>query len=351
MTNRTISTSQLQDLYARMLLARIVDDGAWRLHAQGYIDFVASCRGYEAAQVGSALCIQVGTDFTLPSYRDLGVVLTIGMTPYEVFRTYLRIPTEHATSAEALEPYVVGQSQHQYLPVQASYDPDSKQRLQGEGRHPAMLHWGYHKHNTVAGPSRTATQILHTAGIAFASKLRKQSVVTVAYCNTDATMEPDFLEGLRFAAQHRLPVVFICEQDSGSQHQEEPLDLAEGSPPPTSISYLKGRTLPEGITHQCIDGSDIIDVYHATQTAMQQAREGNGPVLLEMQVSPLAPDLGENVYTEHHLPLEPHASVCDPLLRCQYLLQKQNAWDEAWARELVIHYRAEIARASRDAQQ
>ncbi len=85
------SATLLKDLYARMLLTRIVDDYAWRMHAQGHIDFVASCRGHEAAQVGSAICIEVGKDFTLPYYRDLGVMLTIGMTPYEVFRNYLQI--------------------------------------------------------------------------------------------------------------------------------------------------------------------------------------------------------------------------------------------------------------------
>src|SRR5437660_12292046 len=102
----------LQALYARMLLTRIVDDYAWSLHEQGRIDFIAGCRGHEAAQVGSAICIEVGKDFTLPYYRDIGVVLTIGMTPYEVFRTYLQA-------------HRVGS---------------------GIGHH-----WGYHKHNIVSG--------------------------------------------------------------------------------------------------------------------------------------------------------------------------------------------------------
>src|SRR5579884_3827478 len=89
MTNFVPSPTRIRDLYTRMLLTRIVDECAWQLHKEGKIDFVASSRGHEAAQVGSAVCIEVGTDFTLPYYRDLGVVLTIGMSPYEVFRTYL----------------------------------------------------------------------------------------------------------------------------------------------------------------------------------------------------------------------------------------------------------------------
>ena len=89
--------------------------------------------------------------------------------------------------------------------------------------HAPFHHWGYHKHNTVTGPAPVATQLLHAAGIAFACKLRKASVVTVAYCGDEAKTEPDFLEGLRFAAQHQLPVIFICElaflqQPKGSPH-------------------------------------------------------------------------------------------------------------------------------------
>src|SRR5260370_8654461 len=72
-----------------MLLTRMVDNCAYSLYQQGRIGFVPTCRGYEAAQVGTALCIEIGKDFTLPYYRDLGVVLTIGMTPYEVLRTYM----------------------------------------------------------------------------------------------------------------------------------------------------------------------------------------------------------------------------------------------------------------------
>src|ERR1700730_12625972 len=89
MTGFIPATRFMRDLYTRMFLTRVVDDYAWRLYEQGLIGVVTRSYGHEAAQVGSAICIERGVDFTLPYYRDLGVVLTIGMTPYEVFRTYL----------------------------------------------------------------------------------------------------------------------------------------------------------------------------------------------------------------------------------------------------------------------
>src|SRR5579883_3176243 len=94
MAEPTLSSAFIRDLYARMLLTRIVDEYTWKLYrehsTQNHITALARACGHEAAQVGSAICIEKGIDFTLPYYRDLGVVLTIGMTPYEVFRTYLQ---------------------------------------------------------------------------------------------------------------------------------------------------------------------------------------------------------------------------------------------------------------------
>jgi 2-oxoisovalerate dehydrogenase E1 component subunit alpha len=281
----------LRDMYVHMLLTRIVDESAWQAYQQGHLGFVASCRGHEAAQVGSALCIQIGQDFTLPYYRDLGVVLTIGMTPYEVFRTYLQTrqdPQSPLQNGDSLQP---GQ--------------------------PPISHWGYHKHNLVTGPAPVATQIMHAAGIAFACKLRKSPAVTVAYCGDGAAAEPDFLEGLIFAALHQLPALFICEQDA----------------PDSQVATLSQLSLPAGLAHHHIDGSDVLAVYDAMQAAMQHARTGQGPILLEMCVTRAVPGT----------PLE-H----DPLQRCIHQLQELNAWDDAWASELETRLRREVAQALAD---
>lgn len=294
-----------------MLLTRIVDDHAWQLYRQGRVGFLARSRGHEAAQVGSAACIEVGTDFTLPYYRDLGVVLTIGMTPYEVFRTYLQ--TGHSNA------------------------PDNQQAQHSEMRQQPVLHWGYHKHNMVTGPAPVATQILHAAGIAFASKLRKAAIVTVAYCGDGATSEPDFLEGIRFATLHQLSTVVVCEQDCSQRHPT--------SPP---SSCIQGLALPEGLTHLRIDGTDVVAVYSAMRNAMEHAREGHGPVLLEMMVTrppePDAEDLHLQIRDAGHA-----AHQTDPLLLCQQILREQGAWDDDWAEKLYQRISAEVERAMQDA--
>src|SRR6266487_6751912 len=280
-----------------MLLARIVDDYALRLQEQGQIGFVASCRGHEAAQVGSALCIEVGKDFTLPYYRDLGVVLNVGMTAYEVFRTYL-------------------QAYKQWV-----HDGDDRAEMK-----PATLHWGYHKHNIVTGPAPVATQILHAAGIAFACKLRKEPAVTVAYCGDGATAEPDFLEGISFAVQHQLPVVFIYEQD-----------CSDGR-----TSTLENLLLPGEPERHSVDGADVIAIYTIMQEAMKHARNGQGPVLLEMRVWRSLAGQAEELLDEDKVNR-------DPLLRCEGLLRERDAWDEEWASQLYARILAEVEQAVEDA--
>lgn len=281
-----------------MVLTRAVDNCIWRLYQQETNYCVPTCRGYEAAQVGSALCIEVGKDFTLPYYRDLGVVLTIGMTPYEVLRTYILAAARRRYQQEKTE-------------QQGNLSANLMQPIP---------HWGYSKHNMVAGSAPVSTQILHAAGIAFACKLRKDSAVTVAYCGDGATIEPDFLEGITFAAQHGLPAIFIYEQDYTSSYLPE---------------------LPAGLQYRSLDSSDVVAVYLAMQAALQHAREGLGPVLLALMVHPQSPGA--------QLPDEQIQD--DPLLRCQRYLEKWNVWDNEWATQLCERLRIDVEQALQDALQ
>lgn len=303
----------IHDLYARMLLTRIVDAYAWELDRLGHIHFIASSRGHEAAQIGSAVCIEVGKDFTLPYYRDLGVVLTVGMTPYEVFRTYLQASSNGRQEGDDEKPY-------------------------------AMLHWGYQKHNTVTGPAPIATQILHAAGIAFASKLRQAPVVTIAYCSDDAIHEADFLEGIHFAAQHQLPIVFVCEHNHRQPTSDAPYNHS-------CINSATGITLPSSLTHEQCDGADVIAVHDAMRAAMQRAREQRGPTFLELHVQRFRPAhpidiaLADNATLATMMTPEHY----DPLFRCQQKLQQAGLWDNEWAEHLYARLSGDVERAVHDA--
>lgn len=293
-TTSSLSSIPLRTLYTRMLLTRLVDERLQALCQQGHIEGYASCQGHEAAQVGSAMCIEVGQDFTLPYYRDLGVVLTIGMTVYEAIRTCLSTYTPTFTS-----PGTEFASDAQKPPLQ----------------------WSYHKRNMVRGSASPATHILHAAGIAFASKLRKAAAVTVAYCGDGATTEADFLEGLRFSALHRLPVIFICEQECSAIHYTQ-----------NTPTFSCFESLPDGLIHKRIAGTDSVRIYETMQESMEQVRAGNGPVLLELAIV-RAPTMSEH----------------DPLICCEQMLQTQGLWDEQWAATLRARLCDEVEQAVHNA--
>src|SRR5438046_2233055 len=83
--SQRLSPTQLLDLYHKMALSRAIDDRLWLLNRQGTIPFIVTGQGHEAAQVGSAFALRPGEDWVVPYYRDLGVVLTLGMTTRDVF--------------------------------------------------------------------------------------------------------------------------------------------------------------------------------------------------------------------------------------------------------------------------
>ena len=80
-----LAAPQLVELYYKMALSRAIDERMWLLNRQGKIPFAVTGQGHEAAQVGSAYALRPGEDWVLPYYRDLGVVLTLGMTPRDIF--------------------------------------------------------------------------------------------------------------------------------------------------------------------------------------------------------------------------------------------------------------------------
>ena len=306
-----LSSIPLKTLYTRLLLTHLVDSQLQAFSDQGYIDAYASCRGHEAAQVGSAICIEVGQDFTLPYYRDLGVVLTIGMTPYEAIRTCLNTYTTPIASTETYS----SQSSDEFDTAHTADIPHPSDARNTQNQ---PLQWSYHKHNIVHGNASSATHILHAAGIAFASKLRKVSAVTVVYCGDGATKKPDFLEGIRFSAQHHLPVVFICERECLSLN-----DVAASS------CFVN---LPEGLTHQRIDGRNVALVYETMQHIIQRVRAGAGPILLEVAIT------RSTSHSEH-----------DPLTLCEQMLRSQGLWDDTWATQLHTRLQEEVKQAAQNA--
>ena len=140
-----LSDQDLVGIYRTILLARRLDQKIWGLNRMGKAAFVVSCQGHEGAQVGSAWAIRAGHDVVLPYYRDTGVVLALGMTPYDVL-----------------------------LGVFARADDPSS------GGRQMPNHWGSRRLNIITGSSCIATHLPHAAGFALAARAGESDAVAVA---------------------------------------------------------------------------------------------------------------------------------------------------------------------------
>lgn len=241
-----LSEDDLRRLYRLMALTRAVDEKAWTLNRQGRLPFVASCRGHEAAQVGSAFALRAGHDVVFTYYRDIGVALTLGMDPRDLFYSSFGKPTP-----------VNGSSRH--LPWHL-IDKDLK---------------------LMPVTSVVGTQIPQAAGAALASKLRGEDSVTIVYFGDGATSEGDFHEGMNWAGVHKLPVVFFCQNNGYAI--SVPVSRQMGV---VSVAERAGAYGFEGVS---VDGTDPEEVYRATRLAVDKARSGGGPTLVEAKLRRLRP--------------------------------------------------------------
>ena len=226
------------DMYRTMLLSRRIDERMWLLNRSGKIPFVISCQGQEAAQVGAAFALDRQKDYVLPYYRDVGVVLTFGMTAKDLM-----------LSGFAKEE-----------------DPNS-------GGRQMPGHFGQKKNRIVTGSSPVTTQVPHAVGIALAGKMEGKDLVTFVTFGEGSSNQGDFHEGANFAGVHKLPVIFMCENNKYAISVPISKQL--------SCENVSDRAIGYGMPGITVDGNDPLAVYAAVKEAADRARRGEGPTLVE----------------------------------------------------------------------
>jgi 2-oxoisovalerate dehydrogenase E1 component alpha subunit len=240
-----LSAERLRDMFETMLLARAVDERQWILNRQGREAFHISCQGHEASGVGSAFALDPQRDTMVPYYRSLAAVLAFGITPLDAFLSAL---------ARADDP------------------------MSGGRQMPA--HYGLAPRIITSG-SPVATQIPHATGCALASKIRGDGGVSIVYFGDGASSKGDFHEGLNFAAVHKLPAIFLCENNHYA--------ISVPSSKQMAVHSVADRAMGYGVFGASIDGTDPLLVYGAVKTAVERARAGEGPTLIESNVVRLTP--------------------------------------------------------------
>jgi 2-oxoisovalerate dehydrogenase E1 component alpha subunit len=233
-----LSPDDLRSMYRTMVTARLVDEASFRLNRQGKAPFVVPVSGHEGCQVGTGWPLRRGQDIWFPYYRDLAVVLVAGMTPYEIF-----------------------------LGLFAKADDPSS------GGRQMPSHWGSRRLGIVSHSSPIATQVPQAAGVAYAIKYRGEDAVVGCWFGEGATSEGAWHEGLNFAGIHRLPVVYVCENNQYAISVAQSKQMA--------VPNVADRAAGYGFPGVVVDGNDVLACYAAMKEAVQRARAGEGPTLIE----------------------------------------------------------------------
>lgn len=253
-----LSDDEVLDMFRTMLLARKIDERMWLLNRAGKIPFVISCQGQEAAQVGASFALDREKDYALPYYRDMGVVLAFGMTAKDLMLSGF-------AKAE---------------------DPNS-------GGRQMPGHFGQKKNRIVTGSSPVTTQVPHAVGIALAGKMENKDFVSLVTFGEGSSNQGDFHEGANFAGVHKLPVIFMVENNKYAISVPVSKQLA--------CENVSDRAVGYGMPGHTVDGNDPLAVYEVVKQAADRGRNGEGPTLVEAvsyRLTPHSSDDDDRTYRE-----------------------------------------------------
>jgi 2-oxoisovalerate dehydrogenase E1 component alpha subunit len=298
-----LSNETLLEMYRTMLLARRLDERAWVLHRQGKIAFHISGIGQEAAQVGAVFALQRQTDWLVPYYRDLAMMLAYGLTPRE---------------------FVLGLM--------------GKRGEPSSGARQMPSHWGLRRANVVSHSSPVATQTAHASGVALGIKLRGDQAVVLTSIGEGSTSQGEWYEGVNWAATQKLPAIFLVENNiyAISVRLEQQMAVAQVA------DKAKGLGLP-GIS---VDGMDVMAMHQAVSKAVERARAGEGPTLVEARVYRLTPHSSDDDDRSYRSRQEVESwRERDPLLGFQQALRKQKVLTSQAEQELDAKAKEQVEEA------
>jgi 2-oxoisovalerate dehydrogenase E1 component alpha subunit len=304
-----LTEEQLFEMNYKMLLARAVSVRQRVLQRMGKGPMTFSGEGHEAAQVGTAFAIRHGTDWIFAYYRDVAVALTVGMTPKEILRGFFA----------------------------------RRDDISSGGRN-MPSHFSHPDLRIVSGSAPIATQIPHAVGAALAAKLRKLDEISVAYFGDGATSTGDWHESMNFAGVHKLPMVFVCEHNNYA--------ISVPWRKQAAIENVAIRAAGYGFPGVAVNGNDILAVYEAMADAVQRARSGEGPTLIEAKTYRLQPHSSDDDDRRYRTREEVEEwSEKDPLVAFAKQLREMGVLDDKAEQELNHRVNREVDEATDEVEQ
>jgi 2-oxoisovalerate dehydrogenase E1 component len=326
-TYNGLTRKQLIEMYRLMFLSRRLDDREILLKRQQKIYFQISGAGHEALLVAAGMALRSGYDWFYPYYRDRALCLTLGMTPEE----------------QLLEA------------VGAADDPNS-------GGRQMPSHWGHKKLNIVTQSSPTGTQFLQAVGCAEAGRYfskhpeaaqKRESDYSqfkdvqfqgdeVVYVSTGdgTTSQGEFWEAMNSAANLKLPVLFVCEDNEYAISVPVEVNTAGGN-----ISKLVAN-FPNFYFAE-VDGTDPVESYGAMFKAVEHCRSGKGPAFVHGHViRPYSHSLSDDEKLYRPDTERQKDALKDPITRMQMFLIREGILDEKGIDALEKSVDDEIQRAT-----
>jgi 2-oxoisovalerate dehydrogenase E1 component alpha subunit len=287
-----LSDEQLVAMLRNMLLQRQLDNRGFQLNRQGKIPFALGSEGHEAVQAGAAMAFERGADVLVPYYRDLGLALGVGMTPFEILSSLFARETDRS------------------------------------GGRQFPNHYTNHDLGVLSISSIIAGHCTHAVGVAFAFKYRGEPGRAVI-CTTGegATSQGEWHESVNFAAVHGLPIVFLVENNSWAISTPQSMQM--------KVANVADKAEGYGLPSIVCDGFSPIATYRAMHEAMKRARSGGGPTIVEAKCYRYlshSTDDDDRTYRSRE-EIEEHRKM-DPVPRFEQILIENGVIDEARAKSL-----------------
>jgi 2-oxoisovalerate dehydrogenase E1 component alpha subunit len=286
---------QLLTMFSAMLRARVFDAKAVNLQRTGKLGTYAPCLGQEATHVGVGAALRPEDSLSIV-YREIGTMFWRGVRMLDV-----------------------------------------------------LLYWGGDERgNDFAGPAHDfpwcvpiATQTLHAAGSAMAFKIRKEPRCALAYIGDGGTSEGSFYEAINLAGAKQLPIVFMVVNNKWA--------ISVPIEEQTAAQTLAQKAVAAGIPGVQVDGNDVIAVRDTVEQALEKARSGGGPTVIETLTYRLSDHTTADDASRYRSKEEVEAAwKIEPLIRLRTLLRERGVLDEAREQALKDQFSEEVEAAVKE---